>query len=125
MLSRAEREELKALSKEVFGVSSKYQKYIEGIRVLRTREVTEEVPGENGAEPTTRTAQVPVLEGLAKQYDLKRYSFEECRDMLLNFKTQIAAIKAEQKRLQDEEAAKKAQEALQKEVQNKIGGSVI
>lgn len=126
MLTRAQREELKALSKEVFGVSSKYQKLMDGVRETVTKEVEEEVPGEDGAEPTKRTVKVAVLDeqGIKKTV-IKRYSFEEVRDLLLGFKTKLEAFRAEQMKAQEEAAAKKAQEELQSEVHKKLSGSAV
>lgn len=110
-ITRAEREELNALSKEVFNVSSKWQKFFKGVPELVTKTITETVPGDNGAPDTTREVVVPVLLDGAKQYRVKAYSAEECKKLLLDAKRQrdeyLAKLKEQQ---QLAEIAKKVQE---------------
>lgn len=112
-IPRKDREELNALSKEIFGVSSKWQKFARGISELVTKTVKEVVPGDKGAPDTERNVTVPVLtlEG-AKQYKIKVYSVEEIREMLLKYKVQRDQIIAE---MNAAEALKKAQETVQKQ----------
>ena len=100
-MTRKEREELNALCKEVFGVSSKWQKLHKGVPELVTKTITETVPGEKGAPDTTKEVIVPVLEANgAKRYKVKFYSFEELKKMVLDAKKQrddyMAKIKAAQ-----------------------------
>lgn len=87
-ITRQERKELDALSLEVFGVSSKWQRFFKGIPELITKTVVETIPGEKDAPDTTREVQVPVLIGTAKQYKTRAYSIQEVRDLLLNAKKQ-------------------------------------
>lgn len=109
-IPRELREELNALSKDVFGVQSKWQKMLKnGTLQVVTVKVTEKVPGVDGKEDTTREVDVPVK---PKQTVLKRYSIEEIHSTLLDYKKQIDAIretvnrqKEEQKRKQEEEKA--------------------
>lgn len=124
LATKAEREELKSLSKEVFGVSSKYQVFLKGRYEVVTKEVEEEVPGENGAEPTKRTVRVPVLEpNGAKRMFLKRYSIEETLNLLRGFKVQKDAFMEQQKAAQAEAAKKQAEAELQNKVQQELAGS--
>ncbi len=110
-LPRTVRKELDAISKEVFGASSKWQKYLKGVQELVTKTVKETVPGDNGAPDTERDITVPVLtpEG-AKQYRTKVYGVDEIRTMLLNFKAQRDAIIAQMKAAEE---LKKAQQQVQ------------
>jgi len=127
MVSREERLELNALSKEIFGVSSKWQKLIsDGVTKVLTRKTTETVPGENGEPDTTFEVEVPVLtKSGAKQSYVHRMTVEEVKEMLSNLKAQRDAFFAEQKRLQEEAAAKKAQEDLEKSVHKEAMGSAV
>ena len=110
-ITRAEREELNALSKEVFGVSSKWQKFFKGVSELYTKTVKEVVPGDKGAPDTTKEVTVPVLLDGAKQYKTKAYSVDECRTLLLQAIAQRDAYLAEMKKQQElAEIAKKVQE---------------
>lgn len=122
MLNRNERDQLKALSKEVFGVSSKYQRFLEGVAEVITHEVDEEVPGD--APATTRKVRVPTLTANGvKQTRIKRYTFQETLDLLLSFKAQRDAMSKAQLDQQAAAAAKKVQDELQKKVQDELAGS--
>ena len=57
--SRAVRDAMKALSKEIFGSESRYKKLFEYDHVL-THKVKETVPGENGEPDTEREVEVPL-----------------------------------------------------------------
>ncbi len=110
-ITRKEREELNALSKEVFNVSSKWQKFFKGVPELVTKTVKETVPGDKGAPDTEKEVVVPVLLDGAKQYKVRAYSVDECRKLLLDAKRQrdeyIAKLKEQQALV---EAQKKVQE---------------
>lgn len=124
MLNRNERDQLKALSKEVFGVSSRYQRFLEGVAEVITHEVDEEVPGDGDAPATTRKVRVPTLTANGvKQTRIKRYTFQETLDLLLSFKAQRDAMIKAQLDQQAAAAAKKAQAELQKKVQDELAGS--
>ena len=125
-IERADREELKALSKEVFGVPSRYQKFLDGVPELVTMTKTEEVPGENGAPTTTKETKVPVLtESGAKQYRTKYYTVEELKQFLRDLKKQREEIMAAIKQQQEEAEAKKAQTELQKKLHEDASGSAL
>jgi hypothetical protein len=93
--------------------------------------VQEYVPGETAADGTvgegfTRMVQVPVkrkdgaLQSLHKRHDIKSVTV-----YMLQRKAQLDKIKAEIKRLQDEEKAKKDAEALAKKVNAEASGSAV
>lgn len=124
-ITRVEREELKALSKEIFGKTSAYQRFLNGVPEVITKTVTEEVPGENGAEPTKKEVKVPVLMNGVKQSRIKYYSVQEVKELLVGFKKQLDDFKAEQLKMQTEAKLKKEQEQLQKQVQEQAHGSAV
>lgn len=125
-LSRELREELKALSKEVFGASSKWQKMMEYNHVLTTK-IKETVPGVDGAPDTEVEKEVPLLvEGTKVKQSVRRYRTpEEVLELLRSFKAKrdefIANMKAQQ------EAAKKAKEeqAQAAKIQEELAGSAL
>lgn len=126
-LTRAQREELKALSLEVFGSSSKYSKLLnEGHSELVTEEIDEIVPGENGAPDTVKQVKVPVkrADG-ALQYVIKRYTYESVKELMLELKKKKEEFEAMVKKMNEEQAAKQAQAKLEKEVQEAAGGSTL
>ena len=90
-IPRALREELNALSKEVFGVPSKWQKILkDGTTSVLTRRTTETVPGKDGEPATTRPVDVPILtEHGAKQLVTKHYTVDEIHVMLLGYKAYL------------------------------------
>ena len=123
-ITRKEREELNKLSQEVFGVSSRWQKFFKGVSELVTKTVTETVPGDKGAPDTTREVVVPVLdEKGAKSRKIRAYSVDEVRKLLLDAKRQrdeyIAKIKAQQelvelqKKVQEQASGKSTPEMLE------------
>ena len=122
-ITRAEREELKALSKEIFGKSSKYQMFLDGIPEVITKTTIEEVPGENGAPATTKEVKVPVLYNGVKQSRIRYFSVEETKAELLKMKAQLDDIRAQMKKQQEEQEAKKAADELAKKVQEDASGS--
>ena len=126
-ITRELREELKALSKEIFGVSSKWHTMLEkGTVQLVTRRVKETVPGKEGEEPTVTEKDVPVLTASgATQSIEKRYTVKEIHNILLSLKAQIEAHKAEEKRQQDEKAAQEAEHKALKHVHESAHGSAV
>jgi hypothetical protein len=115
-IKRKEREELNALSQEVFGVATRWQKMFRGVPELITKTVTETVPGDKGAPETTKEVVVADLdEKGAKRYKTRTYSVEECKKLLLDAKRQrdeyLAKMKAQQE-LAD----------LQKKIQEQAAG---
>lgn len=127
-LTSEEKSELKALSQEVFGASSRWQKLVDrGYTELVTETTTEFVPGEKeGDEGTTREVQVPVKTANgAHQYVTKRHTVDSIRDYMLERKAKLDEIRAEIKRQQDEARAKKEQEALVQKVHQELQGSAI
>lgn len=126
-IPRELRNELNALSKEVFGVSSRWQSLLKkGTSQLITRKTTEVIPGKEGEEPTTKEVEVPVLTPYgAKQFTQKYYTVDEVHQVLLDFKAQLDTIKAQMKQQQEEKIAKEAQEKALKEVQEAANGSAV
>ncbi len=124
----AERAELNALSKEVFGSSSRWQKLVNvGYSRLLTEKVTELVPAtEEGKEDTTREVDVPVKrhDG-AFQSHIMRHTVESIREHMIQRKTQLDAFRAMLKKQQEEQQAKKEQEELALKVHQELQGSAI
>jgi len=124
------RARLNALSKEVFGASSRWQKLVnQGYSELLTREVKEVIPAdENGENGSESVAQVPVLTKFgAKQFVVKHHTVESVEAQMLDLKAKreefyarLAAMQAEQKAA---EQATAANEALSREVHAKAAGS--
>lgn len=135
-IPRELRMELNALSKEVFGVSSRWQKLLKkGTMELVTRKTTEVVPAKtadnNGVteilEPeTTKEVEVPVLTPYgAKVFVPKNYTLEEIHTLLLGYKKQIDEIKATMKLQEEEKKAKEALETAGKAVREAAQGSAV
>lgn len=124
-IPRELRMELNQLSKDIFGVPSKWQKILKnGSQQVLTRKSKETVPGVDGAEDTVKEVDVPVLTPHgAKQIITKHYTLEEVHQLLLTYKGQIDTIRAEMKKQQDEKAAKEAEERAIKAVQEAATGS--
>lgn len=110
--SREEREELKALSTEIFGVPSRYRK-LYATQELITHKVAEVVPGENGEPDTTKLVEVPELKNGVKQYKSKYRNTEEVLQLLREFKAKRDAFLAEMEK-------KKAEERVKKEVEEAL-----
>jgi len=113
-IDREEREELKRLSKEVFGKSGAYQKLLNGIPELVTQLKVEEIPGENGNPGTLKETKAPVLLNGNFQFKQRYYTLEEIKTLMLDLKKQ-----------QDERKAKIEADKLQMEVQDKAHGSAL
>lgn len=121
-ITKQEREELNTLSKEIFGVSSRWQK-LETVVKPVMREVTEEVPGENGAESTTQTKSVAVIENGARKLQTKINSYEDIKGILLEMKERLDNFKALQKQQALEAQVAKLKEETTKRVQEQLSGS--
>lgn len=95
-IPRQTRMEMDALSKEVFGSASKWQTILKrGTTRFLTKKVQQVIPGKDGEEPTTKETEVLVLtQSGGKQSIVKRYTVEEIRDLMLNFKKQMDDFKA-------------------------------
>lgn len=125
-----EREQLDALSKEVFGASSRWQSLVtKGYSELVTEEVEEYVPEATDKDGKVtpgfnRKVRVPVkrkdgaLQSTKKYHDIKSVTI-----YMLDRKAQLDKIKAEVKRMQDEARAKKEADALAKRVHEDAQGS--
>lgn len=126
-LPKEEREELSALSKEVFGTRSQWQKMVtKGYSELLTRKTSEVVPGENGAEPTTRQIDVPILTPHgSKQYITKYHTAETVKTYMLGLKKHRDDIMAMIQKQNEERKAKEEQAKLLKEVQTEHSGSAL
>ena len=126
-IPRELRMKLNDLSKEVFGVPSRWQKILnDGITTVLTKKVIETVPGKDGEEDTKRTVDVPVLtEYGAKQLTTKNYTVDEVYELLVNYKAQLDTIKAIQKQQAEQQAAAEAEHAALKAVHESAFGSAV
>lgn len=126
MTDRKTRLELDALSKDVFGVSSRWQKLVnKGYKEQVTEEVTETVPAEKeGEAPTTRQVQVPVKTAFgAFQYVIKRHTVESVAVYLAEQKVQLDNIRAMITKQNEEAKAKKLAEEETKKLHQENSGS--
>lgn len=127
-IPRAQRDELKALSKEVFGVESRYQKFFE-TKDLLTRKETQPILDEKGMpleSGATQEVDVPVLnaQGL-KQYVVKRRSVEEVLDLLKSFQVKRNEFLAEMNAKKEAAAAKKAEADKVAKLNEQLAGSAL
>jgi hypothetical protein len=135
-LTRAEREEMKALSKEVFGSSSRWAKFVDkGVTQKVTKKVSEEVTKEDGTKETVEKV-VPVHLRVGHhnhEYSVHKYfTVSEVKAMMLERKAQLEQIReqiaqqqAEAKQKQEEAAKTQAAYQQAKTVQKAAGGSAI
>jgi hypothetical protein len=114
------REEMKALSKELLGTSSKWEKIVrDGILVPRTKMEKIIVPGKDGQPDTENEIKVLALnEQKQKVYDTKYLTAEELLDELRKIKSEKTKMEEERKRQQ--ELAKR-----QKDIQDIAGGTAV
>lgn len=126
-IPRQERDELNALSKELFGSANKWRNLVEkGYTEPVTRMIKEEVPGENGAESTFKESRVFLLtESGGKQSVIKYHTVESVKALMLEFKVKKDAYIAESLKKQEEEKAKKEKDEHQKTVHRALAGSAI
>jgi len=123
-LSREMREEMKALSKEIFGSSSKYQKLYEQTEIV-TMKKKEIIPGENGAEDTEREVTVPVLVNGSKQSRVVRRNNAEVLELLKTFKARRDEFMAQMQKQQEEQKAKREAADKAAKLQEDLGGSAL
>lgn len=127
-IARKDREELNALSKDVFGTSSRWQKLVDkGYLELLQEEKEEEVPAEKeGEAPTTRKVTVPILnEAGQKQHVVKRHTFQSVKEFMLQQKTQLDTIRQMIKDQNEQAQAKERAEAKAQELHQQVSGSAI
>lgn len=125
--TREQREQLKALSTEVFGKSSRYQKLYEYDHV-KTHKIKETVPGENGAPDTEVEKEVPLMAaGTTKvRQSVRKYrTTEEVLQLMLDFKAKRDEYLAQVKKAQDEQKAKKEADEQARKIQEQLGGSAL
>lgn len=106
------REELDALSLEVYGAKSRWIKLTtKGRQETRTVEITELVPrADDSGESDPLKSRVPVFADKAEKsriFDLKRYSLEEVETQMRNLKAQQDAVKALIAKMQADARAQK------------------
>ncbi len=120
-IPRAVREEMNALSKEVFGVPSKWQKLLrKGTMQLQTKEIEEEVPGKEGEAPTKKKVTVAKLNEHGQKYSVQKYyTIDEIKKIMLDAKAAMDAAKAAQAE------RKKQQELEQQHVHEQAAGTVL
>lgn len=126
-ISKKERLELNALSTEVFGTSSRWQKFVDkGYKEMVTEDKIEIVPpAKEGDEPTTKTVQVPVLtEFGSKRFGIKRYTVESIKEFMLKLKKQMDDIRALiQKQQEERKAAEEAKNKVVQTLENSTGSA--
>lgn len=126
-----EREELEALSKEVFGSTSRYATILRDGEVKAvTVVVTEYIPADEGTggEGTTKeTEVVDTLPGAPKSAKLQlvRHSVESIRALMVDRKARQDLFRALQKKQHEEALAKQALAQRKQEVQRQLSGSAI
>lgn len=122
------KEELNALSKEVFGSSSRWQKLVDkGHEELVMEEIAEYVPSEKeGEQGTERKVKVPVKTSFgALQYVIKRYTVDSIKEYMIERKIQMEELSKEIARRQEEYRVQKEQEKLANKVHEELHGSAL
>lgn len=128
MVDRQTRDELNALSKEVFGASSRWQKLIDkGYAEVLTEEVTEYVPAEvEGQEGTERKVNVPIKrQDGAVLSTTKHHTVDSVRTYMLDLKKKQEEFQAMLAKLQADQNKKQEQEALAKSLHADNAGSAV
>lgn len=125
--TREQREQLKALSTELFNVSSKWKKFYDnGSQELLTKTVVETIPGKDGEPDTQKETQVPVLSANGKQqFKQVYYTPETLIAKLTKMKDIRDQFLAQMKEQQQKAAAKKEEEAKLKQIQEDLTGSAL
>lgn len=126
MYSREVIKEMNALSKAVFGSSSKWRKMVEkGVHEL-IEEDTTKLTIKDGKEEkeNVKTAKMHVGSngGELHQYTLKHYTVEEAKEFLLTVLDRRTQLQEAIKRLEEQ---KKAQEDLKQAVGEAISGTSV
>ena len=126
-LTKELKEELKALSKEVFGSSGRYEKILKnGMPELITTTKVETVPGENGAEATTKEVKIPVLTKQGtRQFAIKYYEPEELKTHMLEAKQKIDDFKVQMQKMQEEQQKRQEEQKLINKINEEAKGSAI
>lgn len=124
-ISKALRNELNTLSKELFGTTSRWQKLVDkGYDELVTEEVEETVPAEKeGEEATTRKVKMPVLLRGSRQFVRKFHTVESVREFMGVQKIQMDLIRAQIKQAQEDAKKKQEEEQAAKDVHQALSGS--
>lgn len=122
--TRSQRDEMKALSLEIFGKTSRYSKMFVYDDVLAT-EVDETIPGSNGEPDTTKKVRVPILFNGSKQSRRKYRNVEEVIGLLYAFKAKRDGFLAQMKAQQAQDAAAKEAELAATKLQQELGGSAL
>lgn len=125
MYSREVINELNALSKEIFGSTSKWKKMIElGVPEL-IQEDTKKLTVVDGKQET-ETVKTPKMHvglngGELHQHTLRRYTVDEVREFMLTVKDRQEQVRQMIKRI---EAQNKAQEEAKRTVDKAAGSSI-
>ena len=117
---------LNALSKEVFGASSRWQKLVnKGFTQVVTEESKEMTPTE--ADPSVLEEKIVTVPVRAKSGGIvsttKRHTVESVYKLMLDLKARRDAYLARVKAHREAQEKLKAEEALRKSVQEQISGS--
>lgn len=125
-MTRAEREEMKVLSKEIFGNVSKWKSILEkGYMEKVTKTVIEQVPQEDGTTKPVEKKMAVLNEHGAEYSVQKYYSVEKLKEKMLDMKAQIAENRAKLEKLQADAAKEKAAKDTALKIQESAGGSAI
>jgi hypothetical protein len=126
-INRKQRKELDALSKEVFGTSSRWQKVVDkGYVELLTEEKEVEYPSPTGGENVKNTERVPVLNSFgAKQIKRIYHTVDSIKEYMLEQKKAMDNVRAQIAQIQEQERKKKEQEALISQTLNDAAGRAI
>ena len=126
-----EREELEALSKEVFGSTSRYATILRNGEVKAvTVVVTEYIPPDEGTGGEGTTKEVEVVETLdpakkSSKLELVRHTVESIRALMVDLKTRRDIARAIQAQRQKEAQEAQALAKRKQEVQNQLSGSAM
>jgi hypothetical protein len=123
MYSRETIDELNALSKAVFGTSSKWKKIIEkGVHTLYDEDTTR--VNTNGTKETVKTARLHVGKngGELPEYYLNRYTTESVKEFMLNVLVQRQRLQELLKKQKEDEDLKK--ELAKQTLEESSGSSV-
>ena len=109
-MDRKTREELSQLSTQVFGSSSKWQKFVEDGEMVPVMETVKVL---DGATKETKEEQRQVMHmgkngAEVPKFEIKHYTAETIRERMITIKTQKKQVQALIEKLQKEEADKKA-----------------
>jgi hypothetical protein len=122
----AVRDQMKNLSQEIFGSTSKWQKLYKFDETLK-HTIVETIPGEGDAPATTKEVEVPLyVEGTKVKQMVRKYrTTEEVLSLLLMFKQKRDAYIENMKKMQAEALAKRQADEAAKKLQSDFGGSAV